>query len=114
MSTLKSASAFVLATVLVFAGSALPARAGEDVAGVLADNQNLSAGVLAEQRGGSIPTPLANATATVSGNFSAFDVTGSNSNVGSFTGASGMFTVLQNTGNNVAIQAQTILNVTLN
>jgi hypothetical protein len=111
MSALKSASAFVLATVLVFAGSLLPARAGEDVAGVLADNQNLSAGVLAEQRGGSA---LATATATVSNNFSAFDVTGSNSNIGSFTGASGMFTVLQNTGNNVVIQTQTVLNVTLN
>jgi len=109
MSALKSASAFVLATV-VFAGSLLPARAGEDLANLLPDNQHLSAGVLADQRGGSA---LATATATVSNNFSAFDVTGSNSNVGSFTGASGVFTVLQNTGNNVAIQAQTVLNVTL-
>jgi hypothetical protein len=109
-------SIFVLATFLVFAGSALPARAGgDDVASVLAGNQNLSPSDLANQRGGAIdPSILATATATVSNNVAAFDVTGSNSNLGSFIGASGIFTILQNTGNNVSIQSQTILNVNLN
>lgn len=115
MNAQKSVFAFIVAMALSFIAFLPQARAGnDDIAGVLGDNQNVSTSILATQRGGSSDSALATATATVSGNINLGGMTGSNFNMGSFVGAAGIFTVLQNTGNNVAIQSQTILNVNLN
>ena len=55
-----------------------------------------------------------NANATLTGNTANGNVTGANIiDASSFSGASGMFSVIQNTGNNVIIQDSTIVNVTI-
>jgi len=52
--------------------------------------------------------------ATLTGNNANNNVTGANIiDTSSFTGASGMFSVIQNTGNNVIIQDSTVVNVTI-
>lgn len=55
-----------------------------------------------------------NVSATLTDNTANNNVTGANIiDTSSFTGASGMFSVIQNTGNNVVIQDSTIVNVTI-
>ncbi len=55
-----------------------------------------------------------NANATLTGNTANGNVTGANIiDASAFSGASGMFSVIQNTGNNVIIQDSTIVNVTI-
>lgn len=55
-----------------------------------------------------------NVRALLSGNRATNNVSGFNSiDNGSFVGASGMFSVIQNSGNNVLIQDSTIFNVTI-
>ncbi len=67
------------------------------------------------QRGGDvIPVSEATLNATLDDNTITSSVTGTNSvDGGSFAGASGFFTVIQNTGNQVIIQDSTIVNVTV-
>lgn len=58
---------------------------------------------------------VANLEAMLSDNDASNSVTGSNSIDGqSFTDASGVFSIIQNTGNNVIIQDSTIITVTIN
>ncbi|PTN13326.1 hypothetical protein [Nitrosomonas aestuarii] len=53
-------------------------------------------------------------SATLTGNTANNNLTGTNMiDASAFTGASGMFSVIQNTGNNVIIQDSTIVNVTI-
>jgi hypothetical protein len=60
-------------------------------------------------------TNVANLEAILADNDASNSVTGSNSiNGGSFTHASGVFSIIQNTGNNVIIQDSTIITVTIN
>jgi hypothetical protein len=60
-------------------------------------------------------TNVANLEAILAGNDASNSVTGSNSiDGGSFTDASGVFSIIQNTGNNVIIQDSTIITVTIN
>jgi len=67
------------------------------------------------QRGGEIvPISDATLTATMQENSITGSITGTNSVGGSaFTGASGFFTVIQNSGNQVIIQDSTIINLTV-
>lgn len=75
----------------------------------------VSEGELDAERGGDI-IPISEATleATLDNNTITSSVTGNNSVGGSaFTGASGLFTVIQNSGNQVIIQDSTIVNLTV-
>lgn len=55
-----------------------------------------------------------NVKATLTNNTAINNVTGANViDTSAFTGANGMFSVIQNTGNNVVIQDSTIVNVTI-
>lgn len=55
-----------------------------------------------------------NVKATLTNNTATNNVTGSNViDTSAFSGANGMFSVIQNTGNNVVIQDSTIVNVTI-
>lgn len=114
MRVTRSLSFLVIATALLFGGSALPARADSGLATLLGGDHNVTSDMLASQRGGSSPSTDANAVANVSNNsVNGITTTGSNGVLNSFNNASGMFTVFQNSGNNVAMQSQTILNVNL-
>ena len=67
---------------------------------------------LAEYRGGHIETNVNNLEGQLYNNQAMANVTGSNFVTGSsFAGASGLSTVIQNSGNNVLIQNATILNL---
>lgn len=107
-------SSLALAIALVAGASSAPAWAGDNVAAIFSDGQDVSPDVLANQRGGTSPSINASAAATVANNtVGSNTVTGSVDIANSFTNASGLFTVFQNSGNNVAMQSQTILNVNL-
>jgi len=55
-----------------------------------------------------------NVKATLTDNIATNNVTGANViDTSAFTGANGMFSVIQNSGNNVVIQDSTIVNVTI-
>lgn len=55
-----------------------------------------------------------NVKATLTGNTATNNVTGTNIiDTSAFSGANGMFSVIQNSGNNVVIQDSTIVNVTI-
>lgn len=67
-------------------------------------------------KGGVDPIILSKSTAiaVLEGNSAMNTVSGINSiDNGSFTGASGMFSIIQNSGNNVIIQDSTVYNVTV-
>ena len=67
---------------------------------------------LAQYRGGHIETNTNNLNGQLYNNQAMANVTGSNFVTGSsFAGASGLSTVIQNSGNNVLIQNATILNL---
>jgi hypothetical protein len=90
-----------------------PAYAGDDIAKLLDNGQSLPLSTLAEQRGGSSQPVETSEIANVTGNtIGSHTITGSNS-FGSFGNAQGLMTVFQNTGNNVSMQSQTVLNVNL-
>ena len=60
-------------------------------------------------------TSVANLAATLTNNDASNSVTGSNTiDAQSFNDASGVFSIIQNTGNNVIIQDSTIITVTIN
>lgn len=93
------------------AEEAVPAmRAGEIFGGVAVDNQDL-----AISRGGAeldITLNEAKTNGVVSGNQASNLTTGNNYVTdGSFAGASGFSTVVQNSGNNVLIQNATVINL---
>lgn len=101
---------------------ALPAAADEPAQGIIistdADAASLGQPVSIEsldsQRGGDedIVTNVIHVTGEVTDNAATNVVTGHNSiNEGSFANASGLTTVVQNTGANVLIQSATIVNV---
>ncbi|WP_232365156.1 hypothetical protein [Salinimonas marina] len=58
-------------------------------------------------------TSAAHLEAILADNDASNSVTGSNSIDGSFTDATGVFSIIQNTGNNVIIQDSTIITVTI-
>ena len=101
----------ITAAVALFAVSTGTALAG-DLGSLLSDNsKTVSQDILAGQRGG-----------TASGGPLAFAkdndaITGANNSVNevsnSMNGASGLFNVVQNSGNNVAIQSQITVNANL-
>ncbi|MGH7015300.1 MAG: hypothetical protein ACREEL_14320 [Stellaceae bacterium] len=111
MNALRTVSSLVLTTTLAVASLTLPVRA-EELSKLLADGQSVQTNVLADQRGGTNQPLDANAIANVNGNSANWTVTGNNS-FGSFGSAQGMINVLQNTGNNVAMQSQLVVNVNL-
>ncbi len=91
----------------------IPAFAGDDLGQLLGNGQMVGSKDLAGQRGGANPPVQQDMSATVDGNsVGAFTHTGSNL-LGSISGSDGLFTVFQNTGNNVAMQSETILNVNI-
>jgi hypothetical protein len=95
----------VAAATALFVASAGSVLA-DDLGALLSDNnQSLSKDVLAGQRGGTENGP----SAVVAHNLA---ITGDNNSVNTSTvsGATGLFTVLQNSGNNVAMQSQITIN----
>jgi hypothetical protein len=100
----------LVASASIVVGASTAPVLAEDLGKLLSDNQSISEEVLAGQRGGTAPAP----TATVSDN-KAF--TGINNSVNDVTnsmnGAAGLFNVIQNSGNNVAIQSMIIVNANL-
>ncbi len=92
------------------AGQAAPTGAGQVFGGVAVDSQDL-----AVARGGAeldITLNEAKTRGVVSGNQASNLTTGSNYiNDGSFAGAAGFSTVVQNSGNNVLIQNATVINL---
>jgi hypothetical protein len=102
-----------LAMALTLSAGATPGIAGEDLGPVLANGGPVGSADLADQRGGTLnQDQLANQIAVVKDNIAVFSPTGNNL-LGSISNAEGLFTVLQNTGNNVAIQSETVLNVNI-
>ncbi len=101
-----------MAMTLIFGAVATPALAGDDVGQLLANGGAVGSASLADQRGGATPSIDQSAVAIVTGDTANFAHTGSNI-FGGFGSSQGMFTVLQNTGNNVAMQSETVLNVNL-
>jgi hypothetical protein len=112
MNTVQTVASFVLAAVVVFAGLAVPVRA-EELGTIFAEGQSVGTNVLAEQRGGTEQTINVNTLANVTGNSVGDYSTTGNATFGSFGNAQGMFSVLQNTGNNVVMQSQLVVNVNL-
>lgn len=105
-------------TLPVCAVSAASTQADEDGIANLSSVEIASLDELAEARGteGVDITTLntMNVKATLTNNTATNNVTGTNIiDTSAFTGASGMFSVIQNTGNNVVIQDSTIVNVTI-
>jgi hypothetical protein len=92
------------------AGHAATMRAGEVFGNVAVDSEDL-----AVSRGGAeldITLNEAKTTGVVGGNHASNLTTGSNFvNDGSFAGAAGFSTVVQNSGNNVLIQNATVINL---
>lgn len=111
MRGVRQVSGLVLAATVAIGSWMLPARADDQLSKLLADGQGLQANVLAAQRGGSGETINMNAVANVNDNINIGD-TGTNT-FGSFGSAQGVISVLQNTGNNVAMQNQIVVNVNL-
>lgn len=107
MSALKPIPGFLLVAVLVF--GVLPAHA-QDLGKLLGDGQSVGTSVLAGERGGTSQSIVASQSADVNG--ISIGNTGTNS-FGSFGNAQGMITAVQNTGNNVAIQTEVVLNVNM-
>lgn len=118
-STLKGSAFLFFALVLpVYAVNASSVQSGEDETAVFSSVEIASLDELAEARGteGVDITTLntMNVKATLTNNTAINNVTGTNIiDTSAFTGASGMFSVIQNTGNNVVIQDSTIVNVTI-
>jgi hypothetical protein len=113
MNTVQWGSSFVLAAVLVSAGLAVPVRA-QELGTIFADGQSVGTNVLAEQRGGTEQTIIANQISNVANNsVGDYTTTGNAIISNSFGGSQGMFSTLVNTGNNVAMQSQLIINVNL-
>lgn len=105
-----AAGSFIAGLVACGPIGVLPAFAGDDLGQLLGNGQKVGSRDLAGQRGGT-DTPAQ--SATVDGNYvGAFTHTGSNL-LGSISGSDGLFTVFQNTGNNVAMQSETVLNVNI-
>lgn len=111
-------------SISLFFVSALTIQAGLVRATLLDDNLLLSSSEKASEdelekargREGFDITALnnMNVQAVLTGNTANNNVTGMNIiDNGAFTNASGMFSVVQNTGNNVIIQDSTIVNVTI-
>lgn len=77
-------------------------------------SQPLSDAALAAKRGGDAGFSATHLGGSVSGNQASNVVTGSNTvSDGAFAGASGVATVIQNSGNNVLIQNATVVNLQL-
>ena len=103
--TAFSAFRVVVAATALFAASTGSVLA-EDLGSLLSENnKGVSQDVLAGQRGGSEIGPSAVVTHNLA-------ITGDNnaSNASTISGATGLFTVLQNNGNNVAMQSQITIN----
>jgi hypothetical protein len=107
MNALRAIPGSLLVAVLVF--GVLPAHA-QDLGKLLSGGQSVQPNVLANQRGGTEQSIVASQSADVNG--VSFGNTGTNT-FGSFGNAQGMITAVQNTGNNVAIQTEVVLNVNM-
>ncbi len=110
VTTLLGAALLPLQVGAEEAGQAATMRAGEVFGSVAVDSQDL-----AVSRGGAeldITLNEAKTSGSVSGNQASYLTTGSNYvNDGSFAGAAGFSTVVQNSGNNVLIQNATVINL---
>ncbi|MGH6976420.1 MAG: hypothetical protein ACREED_05270 [Stellaceae bacterium] len=102
----------MLAAVLVFASFVVPVRA-EELGTILANGQGVDTSVLAAQRGGTATDPVidANQIATVNGVNIGANL--SSNSFGGFGNATGIATAVQNTGNNVAVQTEVVVNISL-
>jgi hypothetical protein len=102
---------FVAAATALIAVSAGPVLA-EDLGSLLSadNNSGVSQDILAGQRGGTDDHPNAEVTRNVA-------ITGDNNSVNSvansMNGAAGLFNVMQNSGNNVAMQSQITVNANI-
>jgi hypothetical protein len=99
--------ATAMALLAVSTGSVL----AEDLGSLLSDNtKGVSQDILAGQRGGTDEHPNAVVTHNVA-------ISGDNNSVNtvanSMNGASGLFNVMQNNGNNVAMQSQITVNANI-
>ena len=116
---LKNIRFLVLTLALPFhSASASSTQTAESTASPLSSAETASLNELDNARGreGIDITALNNldVSATLTGNTASNNLTGTNIiDATAFTGASGMFSVIQNTGNNVIIQDSTIVNVTI-
>jgi hypothetical protein len=108
-------SAFSVVRIIAAVAALLGASAGsvlaEDLGSLLSDNsKTVSQDILAGQRGGTDDHPAAAVAHNVA-------ITGDNNSVNtvanSMNGASGLFNVMQNSGNNVAMQSQITVNANL-
>ncbi len=108
----STAFAGCAAAILCLANPALAA----DILDRFATDSTLSDLELAGASGRNAPSQSASATTTgtVAGNSAELTYSGGNSISGdAFVGAVGVFTVIQNSGNNVLIQDSTVINVSL-
>jgi len=122
MEPILKGNLFILVALIlpVYTVSASSIQAEEDKTMIIASSAEMVASLdeLDEIRGmgGVDVTTLntMNVKATLTGNTATNNVTGTNViDTSAFTGANGMFSVIQNTGNNVVIQDSTIVNVTI-
>lgn len=115
MNAVQVTFSLVLAAIVTSTSLAGPVRAEElgKLFGDGQDGQGVGTSVLAGQRGGTSQEINAVTVATVAGNTVGDNSITGNVSFGSFGSAQGMFNVLQNTGNNVAMQSQLVINVNL-
>ena len=107
--SLLAAAAFAWVAAAAYAAQAAePHSAANPFGAAMTDD------AMAQLRGGDSPVQISDQNAASSGNTCVVCVSGGN-NVGlsSFAGATGVFTVIQNSGNNALLQNTTQVNVSI-
>lgn len=112
MNSVQTVSSFVLAAVLLVASFAAPVRA-EELGTILANGQGVDTSVLAAQRGGTAADQAIDASQVATVNGINIGANLSSNSFGGFGNATGIATAVQNTGNNVAIQTEVVVNISL-
>lgn len=113
MKTVQAVSSFVLAAVLVVASfTTAPVRA-EELGSILGNGQSVGANDLAAQRGGTAGDQAIDASQLATVNGVNIGANMSSNSFGGFGNATGIATAVQNTGNNVAVQTEIVVNISL-
>ncbi|HKR19261.1 MAG TPA: hypothetical protein VJS41_03880 [Stellaceae bacterium] len=112
MNSIQAVASFVLAAVLVAASVTVPVRA-EELGSILGNGQSVGASDLAAQRGGTAADQTIDASQVATVNGVNIGANLSSNSFGGFGNATGIATAVQNTGNNVAIQTEVVVNISL-
>lgn len=105
-----AAAAFACVAVAAYAAQAAERHVSQNPFGSAA----ISEDAMSNLRGGDSPVQISDQNATSSGNSCVVCVSGANTvGLSSFAGASGVFTVMQNSGNNALLQNTTQVNVSI-